>query len=245
MQGAVDRAVTTATGQELGRLMTFPWRKDEFRHRANRPALPCATVVTGADSRPGIDRAVAAELPYAGWTVALAGRRTETLDETAALVPDHGVGGGSYERAGPVGRSSECSPETPAPMRVVVPARRRTPGLRRPVPPGPGEAGRAVYGPTLPTPRPLPRGTRVYDFAAFTPTPLVRGLRQSRPARTPVGHTRWRSRSARRQRQQPHLDERRPRGPRVPPPASIRRSGRSCRPPPAGRTGGPAAARST
>ncbi|MCX5133496.1 SDR family oxidoreductase [Streptomyces sp. NBC_00340] len=43
-------------------------------------------VVTGAGS--GIGRAVAAELLRAGWSVALAGRRTETLEETAALVPE-------------------------------------------------------------------------------------------------------------------------------------------------------------
>lgn len=43
-------------------------------------------VVTGAGS--GIGRAVAAELLRAGWSVALAGRRVETLEETAALVPD-------------------------------------------------------------------------------------------------------------------------------------------------------------
>ncbi|MFE9805820.1 SDR family oxidoreductase [Streptomyces sp. NPDC005548] len=42
-------------------------------------------VVTGAGS--GIGRAVAAELLRAGWSVALAGRRTGTLEETAALVP--------------------------------------------------------------------------------------------------------------------------------------------------------------
>ncbi|MFI1676503.1 SDR family oxidoreductase [Streptomyces sp. NPDC020607] len=40
-------------------------------------------VVTGAGS--GIGRSVALELLAAGWTVALAGRRTETLEETAAL----------------------------------------------------------------------------------------------------------------------------------------------------------------
>ncbi|MFD7795546.1 SDR family oxidoreductase [Streptomyces sp. NPDC059759] len=43
-------------------------------------------VVTGAGS--GIGRAVAAELLRTGWSVALAGRRTETLEETAALAPE-------------------------------------------------------------------------------------------------------------------------------------------------------------
>lgn len=42
-------------------------------------------VVTGAGS--GIGRAVAAELLRTGWSVALAGRRAETLEETADLVP--------------------------------------------------------------------------------------------------------------------------------------------------------------
>ncbi|MFF8590291.1 SDR family oxidoreductase [Streptomyces sp. NPDC015220] len=42
-------------------------------------------VVTGAGS--GIGRAVAVELLRAGWSVALAGRRPETLGETAALAP--------------------------------------------------------------------------------------------------------------------------------------------------------------
>ncbi|MFC7867809.1 SDR family oxidoreductase [Streptomyces murinus] len=42
-------------------------------------------VVTGAGS--GIGRAVAVELLRTGWSVALAGRRVETLEETAALVP--------------------------------------------------------------------------------------------------------------------------------------------------------------
>ncbi|MCX3059641.1 SDR family oxidoreductase [Streptomyces beihaiensis] len=42
-------------------------------------------VVTGAGS--GIGRAVALELLRAGWRVALAGRRTETLEETAGLAP--------------------------------------------------------------------------------------------------------------------------------------------------------------
>ncbi|MFJ8928067.1 MULTISPECIES: SDR family oxidoreductase [unclassified Streptomyces] len=43
-------------------------------------------VVTGAGS--GIGRAVALELLRAGWRVALAGRRTETLEATAALAPE-------------------------------------------------------------------------------------------------------------------------------------------------------------
>ncbi|QHC29211.1 MULTISPECIES: SDR family oxidoreductase [unclassified Streptomyces] len=42
-------------------------------------------VVTGAGS--GIGRAVAVELLRTGWSVALAGRHTETLEETAALAP--------------------------------------------------------------------------------------------------------------------------------------------------------------
>ncbi|MGD1217725.1 SDR family oxidoreductase [Streptomyces krungchingensis] len=42
-------------------------------------------VVTGAGS--GIGRAVAVELLRTGWSVALAGRRTATLEETAALAP--------------------------------------------------------------------------------------------------------------------------------------------------------------
>ncbi len=43
-------------------------------------------VVTGAGS--GIGRAVAAELLRTGWSVALAGRRTGPLEETAALAPE-------------------------------------------------------------------------------------------------------------------------------------------------------------
>ncbi len=43
-------------------------------------------VVTGAGS--GIGRAVAVELLRAGWSVALAGRRVEALEETGALVPE-------------------------------------------------------------------------------------------------------------------------------------------------------------
>jgi NAD(P)-dependent dehydrogenase (short-subunit alcohol dehydrogenase family) len=51
-------------------------------------ALPASqakiAVVTGAGS--GIGRAVAVELLRTGWSVALAGRKPETLEETAALV---------------------------------------------------------------------------------------------------------------------------------------------------------------
>ncbi|MFJ8502931.1 SDR family oxidoreductase [Streptomyces avermitilis] len=43
-------------------------------------------VVTGAGS--GIGRAVATELLRTGWSVALAGRRPDTLADTAALVPE-------------------------------------------------------------------------------------------------------------------------------------------------------------
>ncbi|MFE0799023.1 SDR family oxidoreductase [Streptomyces sp. NPDC058812] len=55
-------------------------------------------VVTGAGS--GIGRAVAVELLAAGWSVALAGRRVETLEETAAQAPaggaaSHAPGGGA------------------------------------------------------------------------------------------------------------------------------------------------------
>ncbi|MER5898515.1 SDR family oxidoreductase [Streptomyces mirabilis] len=53
-------------------------------------ALPASqakiAVVTGAGS--GIGRAVAVELLRTGWSVALAGRKPETLEETAALVPE-------------------------------------------------------------------------------------------------------------------------------------------------------------
>ncbi|WP_371597638.1 SDR family oxidoreductase [Streptomyces sp. NBC_00564] len=43
-------------------------------------------VVTGAGT--GIGRAVAVELLRTGWSVALAGRRPQTLEETAALAPE-------------------------------------------------------------------------------------------------------------------------------------------------------------
>ncbi|MDC0768318.1 SDR family oxidoreductase [Streptomyces sp. HD] len=52
----------------------------------NRQTDTRIAVVTGAGS--GIGRAVAVELLRAGWSVALAGRRVETLEETARLVPD-------------------------------------------------------------------------------------------------------------------------------------------------------------
>ncbi|MFF0081344.1 SDR family oxidoreductase [Streptomyces canus] len=51
----------------------------------DRQATNKVAVVTGAGS--GIGRAVAVELLGAGWSVALAGRRTGTLEETAALTP--------------------------------------------------------------------------------------------------------------------------------------------------------------
>ncbi|GAA3850983.1 SDR family oxidoreductase [Streptomyces lacrimifluminis] len=53
-------------------------------------------VVTGAGS--GIGRAVALELLGAGWSVALTGRRTERLEETAALAPE-GTNEGTPGRA--------------------------------------------------------------------------------------------------------------------------------------------------
>ncbi|WP_437020081.1 SDR family oxidoreductase [Streptomyces sp. enrichment culture] len=54
--------------------------------QTNRPGTGSRiAVVTGAGS--GIGRAVAVELLRAGWSLALAGRRSEKLEETAALVP--------------------------------------------------------------------------------------------------------------------------------------------------------------
>ncbi|MGW3663762.1 SDR family oxidoreductase [Streptomyces sp. NPDC005141] len=53
---------------------------------AMNPLQTKIAVVTGAGS--GIGRAVAAELLRTGWSVALAGRRAESLEETAALAPE-------------------------------------------------------------------------------------------------------------------------------------------------------------
>ncbi|NEA62042.1 SDR family oxidoreductase [Streptomyces sp. SID12488] len=52
----------------------------------SEPSEGKVAVVTGAGS--GIGRAVALELLGAGWSVALTGRRTERLEETAALAPE-------------------------------------------------------------------------------------------------------------------------------------------------------------
>ncbi|WP_420033345.1 SDR family oxidoreductase [Streptomyces sp. cg28] len=56
----------------------------DVSHTAPAPTTRTA-VVTGAGS--GIGRAVALELLRSGWRVALAGRRIETLEETAGLAP--------------------------------------------------------------------------------------------------------------------------------------------------------------
>ncbi|MGA4842345.1 SDR family oxidoreductase [Streptomyces sp. G45] len=55
-------------------------------HPNSTSTTPRAAVVTGAGS--GIGRSVALELLRAGWSVALAGRREETLRETAELAGD-------------------------------------------------------------------------------------------------------------------------------------------------------------
>lgn len=65
-------------------------------------------MVTGAGS--GIGRSVAVELLRAGWSVALAGRRTETLEETAAIAA--GVSEGAAVRPVP---HAEESTEVNAP----------------------------------------------------------------------------------------------------------------------------------
>ncbi|MBT3150842.1 SDR family oxidoreductase [Streptomyces sp. CHD11] len=64
-------------------------------------------VVTGAGS--GIGRAVAVELLRAGWSVALAGRRKETLEETAALAAREPGGGGSLAVRTDVSRPQDVS----------------------------------------------------------------------------------------------------------------------------------------
>ncbi|MEU6390350.1 SDR family oxidoreductase [Streptomyces sp. NPDC046939] len=58
---------------------------DQRTSEAGSSTATRTAVVTGAGS--GIGRAVALELLRGGWRVALAGRRTETLAETAALAP--------------------------------------------------------------------------------------------------------------------------------------------------------------
>ncbi|MEV4787658.1 SDR family oxidoreductase [Streptomyces tuirus] len=65
-------------------------------------------VVTGAGS--GIGRAVAVELLRTGWSVALAGRRAETLEETAALASG-GADGGVPARAALTVRTDVSRPE--------------------------------------------------------------------------------------------------------------------------------------
>src|ERR1044072_947476 len=78
----------------LGAYTTVRCRTNEFQVSAvrlrcgpmdDRQATNKVAVVTGAGS--GIGRAVAVELLGAGWSVALAGRRTGTLEETAARAP--------------------------------------------------------------------------------------------------------------------------------------------------------------
>ncbi|MEI5100218.1 SDR family oxidoreductase [Streptomyces sp. PmtG] len=58
--------------------------------RTTPPKAAKTAVITGAGS--GIGRAVAVELLCAGWSVALAGRRHETLRETAELAADGPLG---------------------------------------------------------------------------------------------------------------------------------------------------------
>jgi len=64
-------------------------------------------VVTGAGS--GIGRAVALELLGAGWSVALAGRRTERLEETAALAPEGARNGASLVVRADVARPDDVA----------------------------------------------------------------------------------------------------------------------------------------
>ncbi|MGW3644680.1 SDR family oxidoreductase [Streptomyces sp. NPDC000878] len=74
---------------------------------------PRIAVVTGAGS--GIGRAVALELLGAGWSVALAGRRTERLEETAALAPE-----GTPEDACLVVRADVAQPDDVAALFAAV-----------------------------------------------------------------------------------------------------------------------------
>ncbi len=67
------------------RTVDSAWRTVLVRSGAMTDRHSKIAVVTGAGS--GIGRAVAVELLRAGWSVALAGRRPETLEETAALAP--------------------------------------------------------------------------------------------------------------------------------------------------------------
>ncbi|MET8825005.1 SDR family oxidoreductase [Streptomyces sp. NPDC004610] len=59
--------------------------REQVEAQAERSGGSRVAIVTGAGS--GIGRAVAVELLRSGWSVALAGRRPGTLEETAALVP--------------------------------------------------------------------------------------------------------------------------------------------------------------
>ncbi|MEU6226740.1 SDR family oxidoreductase [Streptomyces sp. NPDC047042] len=75
-------------------------------------------VVTGAGS--GIGRAVALELLGAGWSVALTGRRTERLEETAALATSGGTREGAPEDIAPESAPGDGteSPSANAPLVV-------------------------------------------------------------------------------------------------------------------------------
>ncbi|WP_328482286.1 SDR family oxidoreductase [Streptomyces sp. NBC_00377] len=76
----------------------------EVSDGTDRNAGPAGVaLVTGAGS--GIGRAVSVELLRAGWSVALAGRRPETLEATAALVP----GGASLAVRTDVSRPEEVA----------------------------------------------------------------------------------------------------------------------------------------
>ncbi|WP_330291512.1 SDR family oxidoreductase [Streptomyces sp. NBC_00576] len=74
-------------------------------------------VVTGAGS--GIGRAVALELLGAGWSVALTGRRTERLEETAALAPK-GTREGTHVGTSLVVRADVAQPDDVAALFAAV-----------------------------------------------------------------------------------------------------------------------------